>query len=341
VRGFVDEVLFGGRPDPVRTLSRLGGQLSAGSTPHDWLETLRVALGAPAVLLRQDGVPLAATGELADAAPTVVTPLRVGAEVVGELVVGLAPQQLRPPPTTRAVLELVAGPLAQALRAARLSEQLQASRGRVVAALEEERRRMRRDLHDGLGPALASMTLQAEAARELLDREPDQAGRLLADLTAQLQASTADIRRLVYDLRPPALDDLGLVGALRTHLARVESATLRTVLEAPGELPALPAAVEVAAYRIAQEAVANMVHHAQARCCTVRLALDEEAALVVEVTDDGVGIAAAPPAGVGLRSMRERAAELGGACVVSARPEGGTRVRASLPTQLGASGASG
>ena len=167
-RGFVDEVLFGGRPDPVRTLSRLGGQLTAGSTPQDWLQTLRVALGVPAVQLRHDGAPLAAAGELDGGAPTVVTPLRVGAEEVGELVVGLPAQQPHPPPTTRAVLELVAAPLAQALRAARLSEQLQASRGRVVAALEEERRRMRRDLHDGLGPTLTGIAYSADAARNLL-----------------------------------------------------------------------------------------------------------------------------------------------------------------------------
>jgi signal transduction histidine kinase len=343
----VNRLMYGQRDEPYQVLSELGRRLEATLVPEAVLpaivETVAGALKLPyaAIALQRDGAVQTAVATGTPVADPLRLPLVHQHERVGELVVAPRSPTETFSPADRALLTDLARQASAAAHAVGLTGELQRSRERLVTAREEERRRMRRDLHDGLGPALASMTLQAEAARELLDREPDQAGRLLADLTAQLQASTADIRRLVYDLRPPALDDLGLVGALRTHLARVESATLRTVLEAPGELPALPAAVEVAAYRIAQEAVANMVHHAQARCCTVRLALDEEAALVVEVTDDGVGIAAAPPAGVGLRSMRERAAELGGACVVSARPEGGTRVRASLPTQLGASGASG
>jgi signal transduction histidine kinase len=343
----VNRLMYGQRDEPYQVLSELGRRLEATLVPEAVLpaivETVAGALKLPyaAIALQRDGAVQTAVATGTPVADPLRLPLVHQHERVGELVVAPRSPTETFSPADRALLTDLARQASAAAHAVGLTGELQRSRERLVTAREEERRRMRRDLHDGLGPALASMTLQAEAARELLDREPDQAGRLLADLTAQLQASTADIRRLVYDLRPPALDDLGLVGALRTHLARVESATLRTVLEAPGELPALPAAVEVAAYRIAQEAVANMVHHAQARCCTVRLALDEEAALVVEVTDDGVGIAAAPPAGVGLRSMRERAAELGGACVVSARPEGGTRVRASLPTQLAASGASG
>ena len=153
-----------------------------------------------------------------------VTPLRVGGEEVGELVVGLPAQQPHPPPTTRAVLELVAAPLAQALRAARLSEQLQASRGRVVAALEEERRRMRRDLHDGLGPTLTGIAYSADAARNLLPPGSDAAATELRALRADAAEAIAEIRRIVYGLRPKALDELGLLSALTQRLGRLRAA---------------------------------------------------------------------------------------------------------------------
>jgi signal transduction histidine kinase len=342
----VNRLLYGQRDEPYQVLSQLGQRLEGTLAPQAVLpaivETVAGALKLPyaAIVLYRDGVTQTAAATGSPVAEPLRLPLVHQHERVGELLV--APRSPSEPlsPADRALLTDLARQASAAAYAVGLTDQLQRSRERLVTAREEERRRIRRDLHDGLGPALASMTLQAEAARELVDREPDQAARLLTDLTTQLQASTADIRRLVYDLRPPALDDLGLVGALRAHLERVESTNLQIMLAAPEQLPALPAAVEVAAYRITQEAVANVARHARARCCTVRLAL-EQAALVVEVTDDGVGIPSAPPAGVGLRSMRERAAELGGACLVTGGPEGGTRVRASLPCQGGACGGSG
>jgi signal transduction histidine kinase len=341
----VNRLLYGQRDEPYQVLSQLGRRLEGTLAPEAVLpaivETVAGALKLPyaAIALHRDGVTQTAAATGSPVADPLRLPLVHQHERVGELVVAPRSPTETLSPADRALLTDLARQASAAAYAVGLTGELQRSRERLVTAREEERRRMRRDLHDGLGPALASMTLQAEAARELVDRQPDQAARLLADLTAQLQASTADVRRLVYDLRPPALDDLGLVGALRAHLARVESANLQVTLAAPDQLPALPAAVEVAAYRIAQEAVANVARHAHARCCTVRLAL-EGTALVVEVTDDGAGIATAPPAGVGLRSMRERAAELGGACTVTARPEGGTGVRAFLPTQPAASGGS-
>jgi len=148
-----------------------------------------------------------------------------------------------------------------------------------------------------------------------------------------------DIRRLVYALRPPALDDLGLVGALQQATEGYGQAGPRIVLEvsvADGRsLSQLPAAVEVAAYRIAQEALTNIVRHAAARRCTIRLARDiADGMLIVEVSDDGRGIAPDHVAGIGLGSMRERAAELGGTCVISSLAEGGTRVSARLPCRF-------
>ncbi len=219
-----------------------------------------------------------------------------------------------------------------------MTADLQRSRLRLVTAREEERRRLRRDLHDGLGPELASMTLQTEAARDYLTADPSRSDALLADLTAQLQAATAEIRRLVYELRPPALDDLGLATALRTLAARYDHEApdgLSVVVEASAFPRSLPAAAEVAAYRICQEALTNVVRHARARHCTLELVLANEkersAALSVEIRDDGCGLPVDRRAGVGLASMRERAAELGGTCSIESVPTGGTRVMAILP----------
>jgi signal transduction histidine kinase len=152
------------------------------------------------------------------------------------------------------------------------------------------------------------------------------------ELREELRGAISDIRRLVYDLRPPALDDLGLVAALRQLAERYgskEDAPLRVAVEAQEALPDLPAAVEVAVYRIAQEALTNVARHARATTCVARLAIDHEVTL--EIVDDGVGIPAGRNAGVGLSSMRERASELGGTCLIQSVPEGGTRVIVRLP----------
>ena len=213
-------------------------------------------------------------------------------------------------------------------RTARLAEELQHSREQLVTAREEERRRIRRDLHDGLGPALSGVVFQLESARLLVHRDPDAAHDRLAATSAQLRDVVADVRRLVHDLRPPALDDRGLVGALE-QLAERSAVPVRIRAES---LPALPAAVEVAAYRIAAEAMTNVVRHARASRCEVRLCV-EDGRLVVDVADDGVGVDPARGAGVGLLSLRERAAELGGHTDVGCPglDRRGTRVVARLP----------
>jgi signal transduction histidine kinase len=150
---------------------------------------------------------------------------------------------------------------------------------------------------------------------------------MLLELKERTQGAVADIRRLVYGLRPPALDELGLSGAVRQHAAAIDG--VQVVVDAPDDLAPLPAAVEVAAYRIIQEALTNVVRHAAAQRCTIRLTRDD--ALCLEVLDDGRGLPAHYRAGVGLLAMRERAAELGGQCVIAPRAGGGTRVWAALP----------
>ncbi|MCW5852985.1 MAG: sensor histidine kinase, partial [Anaerolineae bacterium] len=219
------------------------------------------------------------------------------------------------------------------------------SRERIVTAREEERRRLRRDLHDGLGPVLFGLTLKLDAISNLMERDPAAAHTIVDDLKRQAQGTIVDIRRLVYELRPPALDELGLVSALReyaSHSSANEGASgealtngsgqpVRVSIEAPSVLPTLPAAVEVAVYRIALEALTNTTRHAHAHTCVIRLALIPADALEVEIVDDGVGLSPDHRAGVGLTSMRERAEELGGSCSIESGVRGGTRVVARIP----------
>jgi two-component system, NarL family, sensor kinase len=227
-----------------------------------------------------------------------------------------------------------------AIHAVRLTNELQRSRERLVATREEERRRIRRDLHDGLGPALSSAMLKLGAARRLLPSGSPADG-LIVEVRNDMRATVADVRRLVYDLRPPALDQLGLVLAIRDYAEQCGNPNetggeggLRVTVEAPEQLPPLPAAVEVAAYHIAREAMTNAARHARARSCQVRLALARALGrpeLELKITDDGAGLSKDHVAGVGLTSMRERAEELGGTCAVESTPGGGTRVLARLP----------
>jgi signal transduction histidine kinase len=211
--------------------------------------------------------------------------------------------------------------------------ELQRSRENLVSAREEERRR-RRDLHDGVGPQLAALMLELETASDLVS-DNHEASALIAKLSKRAREIVSDVRRSVHALRPPALDELGLVEALREGALQYGPADLRVSVENPEELSHLPAAVEVACYRIVQEALANVVRHARASHCSIRIRLDEEAgALSVEVEDDGRGIRDDDSAGVGMISMRERTEELGGWCTVASVVGGGTLVRALLPFQI-------
>ncbi|MBC3193869.1 sensor histidine kinase [Pseudonocardia sp. C8] len=223
---------------------------------------------------------------------------------------------------------------ATAARADELTTRLQQHRTALVTAREEERRRLRRDLHDGLGPALGAVALRIETARNLAAGDPAGADRMLEAAIGDVAAVLADMRRLVHELRPPALDDLGPAGALRELARRTAPAGLEVTVTEDGDGPPLPAAVEVAAYRIAAEALVNVVRHAGARTARVSL-VREPGTLVVEVADDGRGIAPDVAAGVGTLSVRERAAELGGTCAVLAADGGGTVVRARLPLGKG------
>lgn len=215
----------------------------------------------------------------------------------------------------------------------RANTELQRSREGLVSAREEERRRLRRDLHDGVGPQLAALMLELETASDLVSDNPE-ASALVAKLSERAREIVSDVRDSVHALRPPALDELGLMGALREAAIQYGPAGQHVSVENTGELSYLPAAVEVACYRVVQEALANVVRHARASRCSVRIRLDEEAGVLsVEVEDNGRGIREDDRAGVGMISMRERTEELGGWCVVKPLAGGGTLLRAVLPFQ--------
>ena len=258
-------------------------------------------------------------------------PLSYQQETVGELIVSPRSPGESFSNSDLELLEALAHQVGVAAHAVRLSADLQRSRERLVTAREEERKRLRRDLHDGVGPQLAALTLKLETARNLLSHDHKTAA-LLGELSEGARATVSDVRRSVHALRPPALDELGLVAALREGAAQYSHNGLDISLEAPESLPPLPAAVEVATYHIAQEAMTNVVRHAGASNSSIRIALDEEAGVLhLEVEDDGRGVGEDHKAGVGTHSMRERAEELGGRCTIEALPQRGTLVSVELP----------
>lgn len=331
----VSHLLFGWRDEPYVVLTQLGRRLQVTLEPEGALQTI-VDTVAQALKLPYVAVTLAGRGGFGPrrehGRPTpdpLALPLVFQGETLGQLLVSpRAPNEAFRPGETE-LLEDIARQAGAVAHAARLTADLQRSRERLVTAREEERRRLRRELHDGLGPELASLALRLGAARNLIDSEPRRSDELLSELIRQVQQALANIRRLAYDLRPPALDEMGLVPAVRESASAQAVGGPRVVVEAPPTLPALPAAVEVAAYRIAIEAVTNVVRHARADNILVRFGLTDALELVVE--DDGDGIPAAARSGVGITSMRERAAELGGRLEVESTPGRGTRVRARLP----------
>jgi signal transduction histidine kinase len=326
LRAVIEELLFGARPDPLGAAAQVVGHI--GDDPVLALRAIREALVLPYSALRLDGKIVAESGVEATHIRTL--PLALGGDRVGELSVGLRPGDLSLTAGDHRVLSLVAPLLAQTLRARALADELRESRGQAVAAIEEERRRLRRDLHDGLGPRLSGIALTSDAVRNTLRKDPSGAEELLRTLRQETVTAIEDIRGLVYAMRPPALDELGLVTALRQQalaLRAPDGTPLRVDVRAD-RLQALPAAVEVAAYRIVVEALSNVARHSTSTNATVSLTLAEEA-LEIEVTDDGSS--SAPwRAGVGMASMGERAAELGGTLSAESTSKGG-RVHAVLP----------
>ena len=327
LRGVIDEMLFGDRPDPLDAAARVVDRI--GDDPVLALRAIREALVLPYASLTSGGVELATSGTPVTAVRRLS--LQLGEDDVGEIVVGLRPGDLSLSAGDERVLRIVAPLLAQTLRARLLAADLQASRGQAIAAIEEERRRLRRDLHDGLGPTLSGIAFTADAARNTLREQPESADELLRRLRAEAVAAVGEIRRLVYDMRPPALDELGLVPAIKQRAGGVRTSdgrAVRVAITAPDVMPDLPAAVETAAYRIALEALTNAARHSGS----------ETADLAIGVTGDGLSVTVRDHGrngrewtpGVGLSSMHERAAEVGGTLRITPGHDGAL-VEALLP----------
>ena len=326
----VDHILHGER-DPYRIADRLSLRLQAAPNPAAALSVaaaaVREALHAEGVVIEvldREGRAASAEDGVLDDDPEIIA-LTWHGEPVGRLLFS----QRRDPDLRLATI--LARNLAELASAARLAADVQRSRERILRTREEERRRLRRDLHDGLGPTLASFALALDTARITLKRDPDEVDKLLEELRTTMGQTMGDVRDLVYDLRPPALDDLGLAGAIQALGLVVSTEDGPNVaVQVEGDLSCLPAAAEVAAYRIVQEALTNVHRHARASEVEVRLNLNGD--LHVSVGDDGVGLSPDARSGIGMSSMRERAAELGGSCSVGPGPGGGgTVVRARLP----------
>jgi len=327
----VSRLVFGLRDDPVAAFGLLGVRLDAAAAPEDVLpavvSTVGESLRLRCVTIEVSGEEMARWGETVDGARLELE-LPFAGESIGRLTV-----QARDPgepfsAADRSLLESLARQVSVAARAVALTQALQSSRERLVATLEEERRRLRRDLHDGLGPTLAGLALGIDTVRRgLPDGSAGGTEDLLVALREEAERAVADIRRIAYNLRPPVLDEMGLVGAIREHATRLGGTTVAV----PAPLPTLPAAVEVAAYRIAVEAMTNASRHAPGAAIEVSLRVN--GCLELQVADAGTGLPPGFRAGVGLRSMRERAAELGGECVLDPRDPHGTVVRASLPLE--------
>ena len=337
----VNRRLYGERDDPAGVLTRLTSRLESTGSGDSLLavlvETIASSLKLPYVALwldeGEDGLTLAA--ETGAQPPHVETlPLLHQQEKVGELVVAPRSPGEALSSDDRQLLAAIARLTATTARTIQLTDQVQEARVRTVSAREEERRRLRRDLHDGLGPVLASQGLKLAAARQLVRDKPEVAERLLDEVMSQSENTVAEVRRLVYALRPPTLDELGLVEAIREHVDVVGSgAGLQIAVDAPDALPEISAAIEVAAFRIVQEALNNVIRHAQARCCTITLTVN--GALEIRIEDDGVGLSETMRSGIGLQSMRERALEVGGEWFIENGAPHGVRVRVLLPVGSG------
>jgi signal transduction histidine kinase len=347
----VNRLMYGERDDPYAVLARLGSRLESTLVPEKVLptivDTIAQALKLPyvAIALQPEQPSLTGIGAqvpdimASSGTPTpdlLRVPLVYQTETVGYLLLAARAGDTFGKDDKRLLADLArqAGVAVYAVRLTthlqQLSANLQQARERLVTTREEERRRLRRDLHDGLGPALASLTFKVDAARNLLTQDSERTEMLLAEVRQQAQEAISDIRRLVYNLRPPALDEFGLLSALREQAAHYQHQGLEVVFDAPQSLPPLPTAVEVAAYRIAQEALTNLARHAQAQHCLLRLALDAEA-LHLDISDGGQGIPSGHRIGVGLHAMHERASELGGSCTITQEPSGGTTIQVRLP----------
>jgi signal transduction histidine kinase len=338
LQGWVDRLVYGARRDPLGAIRQVGASVSAVSA-----NPLPAVVGSVADAVRASfvaitdagGTVLAATGtERPDA--RIATPLTVAGDQVGELVICPARgEQVLPASDTRVIAALIA-PVAAIVHASELARRLARAHERTLAAAGQERSRIRRDLHDGLGPSLSGVALGLEAVQAALPQDTGTAAELTARMRTEVASAVEDVRRIIDELRPAALEDVGLAQALRERAASLAARSASGMVidvSAAEPIPDLPEQVETAAFRIVEEAMTNVLRHARASRCEVRVEVD--GALVVSVSDNGIGLPAQTRVGgIGLTSMRQRADDLGGCCTVSPAVPSGVIVQARLPLEV-------
>jgi signal transduction histidine kinase len=328
----VDRVVYGYRADPWSALARLSSPL--GSSAGDDLlaetaEALARALRVPYVEIRDRGEDVLTRWGEGRAGREL--PLRFGGETLGTLAIGMRPGEEVLASSELRLLNAVTPLVAVVVHALTLTAELQTAQSRLRDAVHTERQRLRQDLHDGLGPSLTGIGLGLEA---LESGSAPHSGELLGRLRTEAGTALEEVRRIIDDLRPGALDEQGLLEALHSRVAHAQhgSSGLRLELTAPDSI-AVPPEVEVAAYRIVEEALTNVLKHADAKSCSIDISVDD--ALHVTVEDDGVGLAhrTLNGSGVGMQSMRERAERLGGRFAARDRAPG-TEIRVDLPLDV-------
>jgi signal transduction histidine kinase len=329
LRRTMERMVYGARRDPAAVVGAVSKQLDGVGDLDAVADSIRNTLKLPYVAVLVGTEKLAVSGVLGSAPHHL--PLRYGGVVVGEIVVEPRPGERRLTSLDEEALSLVAAPLSAALHALLISEELRVSRMMVIVAREEERQRLRHELHDGLGPSLTGIGLAADAAANLVATNPERAASVLVGLRADARETLLEVRRLIDGLRPEAIDRVGLVGALRQRAVQLSHPETESPLVvrvvAPEPLPTLPSVVEVAAFRIATEAMTNVARHSAASLAVVSIEVTD--CLVLGVRDDGLH---REPwkTGVGLEAMRTRVRELGGTLIAGPGDRGGG-VEARLP----------
>ena len=332
LRRFVDWLIYGQRSDAAAVSSRLALELESinddvavPALVEALAETLRLSFVAAVVDRDGKREVLATVGTETTAATRFV--VRHAGRELGELRAARRSEALNH--QDERMLRAAAAQLGTVLHAAALAIELQHARERLVSSREDERRRLRRELHDGVGPTLAGIALGLESAQPGRATDGPRASALIGEIRSDVGNLISDVRRVVDGLRPPLLDEVGLAGAL-TQLGNAFGARTDCAVEVPSaDLPHLSAAVEVAAYLIGAEALTNVFKHARSTRCDVSLAVSESL-LILDIVDDGIGGASTRDGGTGLPSIAERAAELGGELGIEST-SAGTHVRARLP----------
>lgn len=325
----VDRLLYGRARDPLAVIDQLGAADPAD--PDALLAALAESIRSPGVALRDaKGGIVAVVGAEPDRAvaiPLGRVPGPDSADTGLELLVCPRRAERTLDPNDVRLLTAVTPYLLAALRAQALAREVQAERARVVSAADAERARLRSDLHDGLGPALSGIALGAEAATRMIETDPQAATPLVERLGVEASRAVEEVRRVIDDLRPTALDSAPLAEAVRSAADRVAPAVS---VEVDGDLCAVSPDVASTAYRIAAEALTNVAKHSGASSCFVELRVNDDQ-LTVCVRDDGQGMSDAMRTGVGIESMRRRAGALGGSVAIGPVDPSGTQVLAMLP----------